>query len=407
MRETALALPAADAPLDEVMLAMDVVDTLRHEQALVDAELGAEAREQALVERLKALYAGQGIEVSAAVIAQGVSALKAERFVYRPPPPGFAVRLARLWIARGRIVLGAVLLAGLAGLGVAVDHGFDAYRAGRAEAAAHAANAARQRAIAADARAIAEVRAALALLADADATPLQEAFDVHRDAASSRLDAADRALAATREAVDRGAPSAVAADATAAAASVDVARREIERAQAVIDLARRVRGLRERAAAADLDAEAQSVVGAGFAALDAAVASVDAPAAAAAAQRVEQDLSRAELAYTLRIVSRAGERSGVWRRARGRDGARNHYLIVEAVDAAGRVLALPVENEETQRTEMVERFGIRVPEAVYARVRADREDNGLVDAREVGAKRRGTLAPTWSIETAGGAITRW
>jgi hypothetical protein len=35
--------------LDEVMLAMDVVDTLRHQQSLVDRELGADNHDQALI----------------------------------------------------------------------------------------------------------------------------------------------------------------------------------------------------------------------------------------------------------------------------------------------------------------------------------------------------------------------
>ena len=44
-------------PLDEVMLAMDVVDTLRHRALLVERELHAEDRDQKLLERLRELYA--------------------------------------------------------------------------------------------------------------------------------------------------------------------------------------------------------------------------------------------------------------------------------------------------------------------------------------------------------------
>ena len=90
------------APLDEVMLAMDVVDTLRHRSQLVQQELDAEHREQRLKERLRTIYAAQGIEVSDDVLDEGVAALKEERFVYKPPPESFAIKLARIYVSRHR-----------------------------------------------------------------------------------------------------------------------------------------------------------------------------------------------------------------------------------------------------------------------------------------------------------------
>ena len=65
--------------------------------------------------------------------------------------------------------------------------------------------------------------------------------------------------------------------------------------------------------------------------------------------------------YTLTIVSRPGETSGVWRRPPKAGQARNYYLIVEALGADGRAQKLPIRNEETGQTETVEKFGVRVP----------------------------------------------
>ena len=84
------------------MLAMDVVDTLRRRQRLVARELDEAGREQDLRQRLKRIYAQQGIDVPDHVIAQGVAALKEDRFTYRPPQAGFARRLALLYVSRGR-----------------------------------------------------------------------------------------------------------------------------------------------------------------------------------------------------------------------------------------------------------------------------------------------------------------
>ena len=58
--------------------------------------------------------------------------------------------------------------------------------------------------------------------------------------------------------------------------------------------------------------------------------------------------------YTLTIVSRPGEITGVWRRPPGKSQARNYYLIVEAIAPDGRKLTLPVRNEETGATETVD-----------------------------------------------------
>jgi hypothetical protein len=108
------------ARLDDVMLAMDVVDTLRHRENWVSRELDEIGREAELMARLRTIYASQGIEVSDAVLAQGIAALNENRFVYTPPPPGLATTLARFWVERGRYAKAAapllVLLALLLGV---------------------------------------------------------------------------------------------------------------------------------------------------------------------------------------------------------------------------------------------------------------------------------------------------
>ena len=88
--------------LDQVMLAMDVVDTLRHQQSLVDRELASDERDEALVAKVKRMYASQGLEVTDEIIAEGVAALREDRFAYRPPPPKGSMWLARLYVNRGR-----------------------------------------------------------------------------------------------------------------------------------------------------------------------------------------------------------------------------------------------------------------------------------------------------------------
>jgi hypothetical protein len=114
--------PATGAPaLDETMMAMDVVDTIRHADRLVERELGGEERQQRLRERLREIYHSQGIEVSDRVLDQGIVALEEKRFAYVPKGEGWRRSLATGWATRGRWGKFA-----LAGLGVLVI-GWGAY----------------------------------------------------------------------------------------------------------------------------------------------------------------------------------------------------------------------------------------------------------------------------------------
>ena len=89
---------AEKQPLDEIMLAMDVVDTLRHREHIVVRELHNEERDEKLLKRLREIYASQGMEVPDHVLTEGVAALREESFSYQPPPESLSVTLARIYI---------------------------------------------------------------------------------------------------------------------------------------------------------------------------------------------------------------------------------------------------------------------------------------------------------------------
>jgi hypothetical protein len=124
------------APLDDVMLAMDVVDTLRHERDLALRELDGVAREKQLIERLREIYHQQGIEVPDHILKEGVAALDESRFVYTPPPKSFKTTLARLYVSRGKwgrpaLAVALALFVLLGGYFL----GYRPYQAAQAEAA--------------------------------------------------------------------------------------------------------------------------------------------------------------------------------------------------------------------------------------------------------------------------------
>jgi hypothetical protein len=322
MAETLAAAPREPQKLDELMLAMDVVDTLRHSDTIVNRELNAEQREADLLARLRDIYRGQGIEVPDRVLREGVQALEERRFVYTPPPAGLATTLAHWWVNRGRV--GKALLALLVVLGL----GWGTYHV----------------AVELPARERAEQARVAADRARVDVTErLPRALETaHEDALR------EAQVAAARERADR-----IFADGKSALAKEDAAGGR----QAIIDL-----------------------------------------------EELRADLRRE---YTLRIVSRPGAPSGVWRVPQRNPTGRNFYLVVEAVTPDGRVLSLPITSEEDGRTETVSAWGVRVSEDVFDQVRRDKSDDGIVQRNRLGEKRRGHLEPDYLMPVLGGAITKW
>lgn len=109
--------PKHDIPLSDVMLAMDIADTIRHRERIVEHELSAEEREKALFDKVKATYASQGIEVSDATIREAIDAIEDERFAYKPAKESFFTKLAHIYINRkkwGKGLAGMVAIVGLA-----------------------------------------------------------------------------------------------------------------------------------------------------------------------------------------------------------------------------------------------------------------------------------------------------
>lgn len=309
----ATARPAA--PLNEVMLAMDVVDTLRHRQDLVTRELDGAAREAQLIERLRTLYRQQGIEVPDHILKEGVAALAESRFVYEPPPPGLGTTLARLYV--GRKSWGRPALAVLVVLAVAAAGYFGVWRPYQASQVEQA-----------------RLELAEGLPAQMDAL-YQTIYD------------------------------------------------ETKVQQAVVEAeAYRARGKALAAEGNRAGAEAE---------VDKLVALRD---------RLRQE-------YVLRVVNRSGVQSGFWTFPEINTDATNYYVVVEAIDPDGTALSLPILNEETGETETVAMWGVRVPERVYNAVAADKQDDGIIQANEVGRKSDGFLDVEYLMPVLGGAVTRW
>jgi hypothetical protein len=312
---TAGAASTEAAPkLNDLMLAMDVVDTLRHQEGIVANELGQDDRDEKLKERLRQIYQGQGLEVTDRVLDEGIRALKESRFVYTPPAPSFGRTMANLWIKRG--VIGSVL-----GILCLLIVGFFGWQFWNAQSAQRSSEQAKT-----------EITSVLPKkLSDA----------------------------------------------------VNAARKEAKGAEA-------------QQAVDSIAASGQSAVAAG-----------DAQGMNEAITRLAALRSKLAQEYTLRIVSRPGEKSGIFRIPNVNRGARNYYLVVEPLSPDGKLLSLPVTSEENGKVETVTKWAQRVPKSTYDAVSQDKLNDGIVQQNRVAEKVRGELNPKYLMPVENGAITKW
>jgi hypothetical protein len=303
------------APLDEMMLAMDVVDTLRHRQDLALRELNGAARERQLIEKLREIYHHQGIEVPDHILKEGVAALAEARFTYEPPRPGWRTTLARLYVSRGSWGKPALALLAVLVLAVVAFFGiWQPFQRGQQEAA--------------------RIELAEGLPAQLDAL-------------------------------------------------YETIYQETKVQQAVLEAeALRTRG-QSLAAEGDRAGALQ--------ALDYLTAL--------------RDLLRQE--YRLVVVNQSGVRSAFWTFPEINTAATNYYIVVQALDADGDALHLPIRNEENGATELVDIWAVRVPETVYTAVLADKQDDGIIQANEIGRKSDGFLEVEYNVPVMGGALTQW
>lgn len=311
-----MATPDADAKkLDDVLLAMDVVDTLRHRDQLLAKELDAAGREETLIKRLREIYDAQGIEVPDTVLREGVKALEEHRFTYTPPKMSVGVMLAKLYVGRDRWLRPAM------GIVAAAILGLTSYQFGIA------------------------------------------------GPAKARAEATQIALAETLPAE-------------------------------LVSLRDAIQGASQEDRARTL-AEAITQEGMG------AIAAQDAAGAAAAVTALKQLQSDIAIAYDIRIISRPGERSGIYRIPDDAPNARNYYLLVEAVDARGRTFPVTIRSEEDQQVKRVTQWGQRVTEGTYNAVAADKQDDQIIQNAVIGRKAAGFVTPTFTVDTQGGAILKW
>jgi len=417
----------AERPLDEVMLAMDVVDTLRHQKILVDRELNADQRDQDLILRLREIYASQGIEVSDDVLQQGVDALQQDRFRYTPSSGGVQHFLAAVYVKRAvwgkRLfwaVLAILLMRGTYYFTVERprnQHSEQAYSVfqQQAEAGHNKLNSLQEK--------LSQLRRNLDAISVDDTVEWRVARDRLLGRARDQLAETDKLLAGATSSMGIGTVAyaqyrqdtpgtqlALAQNGQRlqqAGEALNQAQSDLLSLRSLADLPATLAAQRESVDKIARMETARQQAEQYYSDAIAALIAGDLDAATRGLDKLEALRLQLTQSYRIRIVSDEEEYSGIWRTPPDKPGVKNYYLIVEAVADDGRILSLPILNEEDGKTYSVPRWGIRVSKSVFKRVLADKKDDGIIQMRELGSKPSGYLQAELNIKTQGASITSW
>jgi hypothetical protein len=169
---------------------------------------------------------------------------------------------------------------------------------------------------------------------------------------------------------------------------------QLDRIQQVQPLIRRLDEIEQQLPALRLPPNDLRVVRAQAAQVDKAIDALQARQASDHLSTLDSLLVFARQALELRVVDRYGVKSGVERcydQALCNQGGdslqgKSWYLVVEAVDAAGNPISVPVTSSETGESRWASYFGVRVSQAEYLKVKEDKLSDGHIDELAMGSK---------------------
>lgn len=414
-------------PLSDIMLTMDIADNIRHSKSVVEKELSAEEREKALFEKVKSTYAAQGIEVSDATIKQAIEAIEEERFSYKPPKKSLFTKFAHLYIKRAKIGKSFAGLAILGGLIWAIAWAiFTLPKQWELEKKANALNS--QIVTANETEDSLQLRLdglvdelnratspqqnelkalftrqksnSLELLKSAAthidiARPLEQKNDFSEDnyqefnlAALNKLEQQNNQLSQAKQKLDQAEVS-------------------IKQLHQINILPNEINKLYEQAISLSKTSKARNQAQSYYQAGLTSIKGLDIESANQITSDLKDLIETLQQSYQLTVVSRHGEKSGLWREPDINRSARNYYIVVEALNKNGQTLRLPIVNEETGAVQRVSMWALRVERSVYERIGRDKQDDGIVQNNIFGIKKQGYLEVEYRIATTGKAITRW
>ena len=331
--------------LNDVMLTMDVADTLRYQEQLIERELSVVDADRAMIDKVRRMYESQGIKVSDRIIAEAVAALREERFTYKPPDKNAKTGLARLYVNRGFWSKAVLITLALFFCAVMAYQWFVAGPAKRSQAQA-----------------------------TQSLETTWESFQKSRPVAAIAAEGQKRYTAA-KKALAKGETKTVSA--------------KVKELEQLTLLPRQLETSLKQSLYTAKEKRARDIANNYYEEGRAALTRGNIGIAAKAGENLAELENVLQTEYQLKIVSRPNESSGAVRMPPNNPSAQNYYIIVEAMTADGEKITLPITSEEDGKKQSVSRWGFRVSRDDYERVRRDKMDDGIIQDNRFGLKKRG------------------
>ncbi len=391
--------------LTEQMGAMALIDEMRFSQAELQKQLNLPKHRQLVAEQIREFYRAKGIEVEDALVEEGVRNFFANRLTYQASAPigPLARLLARAYITRRRWLMPTVGVLGVGLWLVLVAQPVSVFFAGaavrgtqmRADQARELVTShigqreqleKRLSMLQSDAL-VANMSTARPLLEQAGPL-LEKARAVERVALPSHVTEQSRAedsklITSATDSLKKDS-----ADLQALAVRLDALDAQTSAIRPWFTQLQDARDKVREMGLGTADAEQFQPL---FAKADQAIKAMNATAAEQSLQEVRQLLLVAATPLTLEVVSRTGEKSMVERNF-DPTGGKSWYLLAEALDASGNVVALPITSVETGERRYASIFGVRVNQATYQAAKNDKLLDGIVDDRLMGKKAANSLS---------------
>lgn len=396
--------------LSDTILAMDIADTIRHDDRLREFEFADGDRRNAMKERLRQAYAAQGDTVSDDILDRAIEKMNEARYVHNEGVSGSARLFWTAYVRRTayarRAALSVLVAGAIVGGGV---FGYDqfvtkprieaerqlALQLGEViprdltAAVTYARGFARRLEDQAALGRIDERKSAVetALLTKDVAAAREGVRLIHAvgDELKHREDAEAKALAAAerdREEIKRKA---------------EVSARLLPQLEAVTSgPLSEVKDAKAKAALSDIVAQMRDAANDG-----------NEPGYQRAYERFKSFAGYIRSPYKIQIVNRNGVQTG-FARTNDRSGAKTWYLVVEAVSPTGVAYPLEIKDRITGSMRTTATWAIRVSENVIRAVKRDKEEDGVLDRNIAGSKAAGTLDIVWTMDAFDGqTLNTW
>ncbi|MBY3157195.1 hypothetical protein HFO56_33260 [Rhizobium laguerreae] len=378
--------PPKSLSLSETLLAMDIADTIRHDDRMREFEMTDGDRRRAAIERLRKAYEAQGDVVSDGVLERAIVKLDEDRFVHKTMGRGPRRLFWTGFVRRGRysrnVAIAAAACAVVYG-GWTVGYDQLVIKP-RLEA---------ERRLAIQMEVIPHNLASTVEYAEGVARRLRD------DAAIERIDSQRKGVEAALAA--RDAEEAERGILTIRAVGQELKHRE-DGVRLVADADAMTSGPISKAT--DADARA-ALVDIASQMRDAALRG-DLASYSKAADRFKSFAGYILTPYKIQIVDRHGTPAGV-EVTHNESGSKAWYQVVEAVSPSGTVYPLEIRDRQTGKTKPVSVWAIRISYDVFIKGKKDKQSDGVIDDNIVGTKPAGTMKINWNFETDGQTLNEW